>query len=193
MEVLARQLTEKIMLTGNVEDDKKEIIQYGLELCISTLILFFSIQVLSLVLFRKLDATIFTIFFVPLRLFSGGFHASTYLKCYWSSLIIFSVTAVGAERFPVQNIVIKISAIMLGFILVYNKAPHINKNHPISERMVQINRKRLKIAMIINILLFGIVTLWNEHYGMMAFYTIIMVVLLFGLAESRLGSYLEKL
>ena len=41
MEVLARQLTEKIMLTGNVDDDKKEIIQYGLELCISTFILAF--------------------------------------------------------------------------------------------------------------------------------------------------------
>lgn len=193
MEVLARQLTEKIMLTGNVEDDKKEIIQYGLELCISTLILVFSIQVLSLVFFHKLDGIIFMIFFVPIRLFSGGFHASTYLKCYCSSLVVFSVTAVAAERFLIQNTVIKVSVIILGFIFVYGRAPHINKNHPISERMVQINRKRLKISMIINVLLFGIVFLYNKHYGMMAFYTIVTVVLLFGLAESRLGSYLEKL
>lgn len=193
MEALARRLTEKIILTGNVDDDKKEIIQYGLELCISTLILIFSIEVLSIVLFHKLDGIIFMIFFVPIRLFSGGFHASTYLKCYCSSLIIFSVAAVAAETFLIQNTVIKISVIILGFIFVYGRAPHINKNHPLSERMVQSNRKRLKISMIISVLLFGIVFLYNKHYGMMAFYTIVTVVLLFGLAESHLGRCLEKL
>lgn len=193
MEVLARQLTEKIMLTVSMDENKKEVIQYGMELCMSTLILIFSIELLSLVLFRKLDGIVFMVFFIPIRLFSGGFHASTYLKCYCSSLMVFSITAVAAEKIPVQNAVINISVIILGFIFVYGRAPHINKNHPISERMVQINRKRLKISMIINVLLFGIVFLYNKHYGMMAFYTIVMVVLLFGLAESRLGGYLEKL
>ncbi len=193
MEVLARQLTEKIMLTGNVDDHKKEIIQYALELCISTIILIFSIQLLSFILFRKLDGMIFILFFVPIRLFSGGFHASTYLKCYFSSLAMFSVIAVAAERLLIQNTVLKISVIILGFVFVYCRAPHINKNHPISERMVQINRKRLRITMIFIVPLFEIVFLWNKHYGMIAFYAIVMAVLLFALAESRLGSYLEKL
>ncbi len=193
MEALARQLTEKIVLTGNVDKDKREIIQYGLELCISTLILIFSIAVLSLTFFHKLDAVVFLAFFVPVRLFSGGFHASTYLKCYCCSLIVFGVIVMGAEKFPIENIGIKISAIILAFIFLYGRAPHINKNHPISERMVQKNRKRLKIVMLMDLLLFVAVSLWNQHYGMMAFYSILMAVLLFGLAESPIGNYLENL
>lgn len=193
METLARQLTEKIILTGNVDKEKSEIIQYGLEICISTLILIFSIAVLSLSFFHKLDVIVFFAFFVPIRLFSGGFHASTYLKCYWCSLIVFGVIEIATEKFPIENIGIKISVIILAFIFLYGRAPHINKNHPISERMAQKNRKRLKIAMLMDLLLFVPVSMWNQHYGMMAFYTILMAVLLFGLAESPIGNYLENL
>lgn len=54
----------------------------SLELIISTVVGLTSILLISYLLFELKSGLIFIIMFVPLRLFTGGYHAKTYGKCF---------------------------------------------------------------------------------------------------------------
>ncbi len=71
-------------LLQKIKEDKQEqdVYTYGFELIISTIIFFVSIIVISAILSSPISGLVFLITFVPLRLFTGGYHADTYSRCF---------------------------------------------------------------------------------------------------------------
>lgn len=69
----------------------REVYVYGLELIISTLAGVLSILVVSIMLSDIMAGLVFLLSFVPLRLFAGGYHASTYWKCFLISNVTYIV------------------------------------------------------------------------------------------------------
>ena len=64
-----------------IDDDHKEIYEYGLELCVSTLIGVLVTVSLGLLLDTLLETLTFYIVFCFTRFFCGGFHARCYFTC----------------------------------------------------------------------------------------------------------------
>lgn len=64
-----------------IKASHQRIIAYGLTLMISTILNIMLIVFLGFFLNRLSDALVFLVVFIVLRQFSGGYHASTYLKC----------------------------------------------------------------------------------------------------------------
>lgn len=82
---LAQGLLRKV---GNTEYDV-EVYTYGFELIISTFLGLISIVLVSLIQFDLKTGLLFIYIFVPLRLFTGGYHAKTYGKCFVLSNLSF--------------------------------------------------------------------------------------------------------
>lgn len=183
MEKIARRLAEYFVSTGKLPEEKKEIIRYGLEICISTLVVMISILAISIGMFQILDGLVFMIFFTSVRLLSGGYHASTYAGCYFSSLAVFLSVALCAEFLPVNSFWIQGSILVGCYAWIYSKAPHINPNHPLSEETKRKNKKKLAYVMLGNLCLFCVISHLSQHYGTVAFYTTVLVGLTFWIAE----------
>lgn len=138
---LSAKLARK--LADHTEAEKEDIYIYGLELIISTIIEFTSILFVSGLLLELKSCLIFIIMFVPLRLYTGGYHAKTYKKCfvisnlsYWIILILKYMTW---KNTP--------SGIWIGLLIIAScyiaiKAPVINQAQPISEYK-QMRSKRI--------------------------------------------------
>ena len=77
---VACKLAKKIVECSDT--DKEEIYIYGLELIISTFFGLSSILLISCLLFCFTSGLVFISVFVPLRLFTGGYHAENYGKCF---------------------------------------------------------------------------------------------------------------
>lgn len=176
METIAEQLTQRLVLSGKIKESKQDIIRYGFEISISTLLIFVSILILSILFFENYDGIVFTLFFASVRVFSGGLHASTYYRCYILSLSVFCFIAIGAAIFPIYSVCLKMAVILLCYSYIYAKTPRINKNHPISERIAARCKVRVKNITRINFLLILLLSLLNEHYSSVAVYTTIAVV-----------------
>lgn len=99
---VAYKIAKKIVECSDA--DKEEIYIYGLELIISTFFGLVSILLISCLLSRFTSGLVFISVFVPLRLFTGGFHAATYTRCFVISnisyLLILFVRDITLEIFP---------------------------------------------------------------------------------------------
>lgn len=125
---LAKKLVE------HSEDEKEDVYLYGLELIISTVVGLTSILLISYLLFELKSGLIFIIMFVPLRLFTGGYHAKTYGKCFVISNCAY-LTILVLKYIMWDNIP---SGIWIGLLVIAScyiaaNAPVINQAQPISE------------------------------------------------------------
>lgn len=119
----------------------KEIYVYGFELTFSTL---FSLSVIFLVsaLIGHIEyALFFVLFFVLTRFFSGGFHASTYAKCFIVTNLCFLSTIALTELVLflkaawLMPIIFSVSA-----FLIFVFSPVKNEDHPCTEATYQKNK-----------------------------------------------------
>lgn len=156
-----------------------EIYQYGVEQIISTLTSVLTIIIMGLLSGNVLLAIIFLIFFIPLRIFTGGHHEDSYLRCYLSFIFIFIV-----EVFIVNtNVLSNYSSIaqiltIISIIIISILSPVEHKNKPLAKH----TRKKHKItAVTIVIIEFGIAFLllnYNEKLFYAAIISIVIVALL---------------
>lgn len=79
MKTICRYISEVL----NLDYETYQVMYYGMFVCVTNLASILSVIIIGALL-RELENTIiFLIGFMPLRLFVGGYHASTPLKCYW--------------------------------------------------------------------------------------------------------------
>lgn len=134
-----------------ITETRKPIYVYGFELILSTLSSMVSILLLSALLSKFLTAVLFILIFYGFRFFCGGYHAKSYVRCFFSTNITYMCTfllATGLEYLNhglVQTILLLISVTI---VIIF--APIKNEEHPISEAA---NKKNRKIALSLTLLL----------------------------------------
>ncbi|MBV7273886.1 accessory gene regulator B family protein [Clostridium sp. PL3] len=84
------------------------------------------------------------IFFCPIRLFTGGYHAKTYWGCFFISFVIFSLIIV-IGKYISFNTTILIAALIISFILVCIYSPVDNINKRIKSKETRMKLKRFSI------------------------------------------------
>ena len=116
----------------NTKDDQ-EYYQYGVEITISSLLNIILIIGLGIILHKFLFALVFLMIFISLRQLTGGFHASSYLKCNISMCIVFLFDIYTNELFyNNKTLLLFISHLLLSSIIILKCCPieHINKPIP---------------------------------------------------------------
>ena len=134
-----------------------EVYIYGLELIISSLIGESIVLILGLILGRLIETIIFIVLIKFIRIYSGGFHAKTYIVCNIVFIISYSVSLFVsrclANISPDIIFIIMIATILVTVLAMAIMAPIENVNKPISlER-----RKVLKIKAIVAALTTGFI------------------------------------
>ena len=85
------------------------------------------------------------IFFCPIRLFSGGYHAKTYWGCFFISFFVFWIIVISG-KYSIINSIVVISLLIISFILIciFSPVDNINKRIKSEKR-----RKNLKYSSIL--------------------------------------------
>lgn len=160
-----------------ISEDAQDVYKYGVEIIISSLIGFIIVVLVGIIFKALLQAMIFYVIFVALRSMTGGFHATTYLRCN----IIFSLVSLFTILFSkaASEIQLSVEIITLFFLpavaIFLWLAPVENPNKPIEEK------KRIYwklIAVIVSVLLYilSIFLYINQHIFESAVVTITVFV-----------------
>lgn len=177
----SRYIVNYLIRSEVVEDSKnaKEYYQYGVEITVSSiisLVLIFSIGVLTSSLF---EVFIFVLSLIPIRQFTGGYHANTYLKCNLWMCILCSLTIfiyhITKEVINVYGL-ISITIIPIIIIAIFSPIENSNKQIPFEKR------PKLKLTSIIIALLSGLVgnilIALTYQFGLIVLYTLLLVAVL---------------
>lgn len=104
LEKLAHALTEKAIETGAVQRGEEELYLFAYQSLLSRIVTWASFLLIG-ALFRQLaGAVVYMVFFIPLRIYAGGYHERNYFRCYLTSVASFVVTVLlcplAAEYLP---------------------------------------------------------------------------------------------
>lgn len=172
-----------------IDPQLKSIYQYGVELLISSLISILLVLISGIVFFSILDSVLFLVVFIPIRLFSGGYHANTYLACNISMLFTFCGTALCSKIIPLSMHGICVVSIICLVVFLF-LCPVDNKHKPIS----QTQKKKCKVIsltlLIITIIICCLFYLVNMTYYNTILFTVVAITILVPIGKIK--NYIER-
>lgn len=174
---ISSRLADKLLAQKKFCHYDREVYIYGIELIISTLAGLISIIGISKLYSDTILGVVFIIFFVPLRLFTGGYHAKTYGKCYFVSMFSFGIL-LSIQHF-LWN---KISSVFWIFLLlaadfyITQNVPMINRNQEISPRKRQMSKIIARKIVFIEGLLILLLAIVDKRIMSMAVLSVWLVV-----------------
>lgn len=138
---LAEDITFLLIKNKIVEIEKREIYIYGLEVILLNGGLLITFLIISLLCGEMVNFLAYLIFFLPMRLFSGGYHAETSERCFILSTIMFGASIAVSKLIPllyISNTGKIIGAVSV--IVIFVLAPLINENNPLNQTQRRRNR-----------------------------------------------------
>jgi accessory gene regulator B len=172
---LSENITEYFFVNKIINNEEKEIYIYGLQLIFSTIIGITIILTLGLVLSRIEETVVFLFAFISIRMYSGGYHANTYLKCNLILIIIFSIFTLTVTFTPQSYInIVSIALILSTIYIILKYAPVENHN----KRMTSSQKRKNKKITIYLLSIFYIIGIAIHSVEIRLFYSIIVTLFL---------------
>ena len=151
---LITHVTECLVRDQIIENDEREIVEYGLESIWNTLLGLGIVFVIGGFLQCVWESLGLWVFLLPLRKSAGGYHANTKGKCLIISaiMIIIALICIMQEwRINIYTIILAIFSIVIGYI-----APVDTANKKLDNEEVRVYRKRTRYILLIEIILYFI-------------------------------------
>jgi accessory gene regulator B len=170
---LSENITDYFYLNNIINKEEKELYIYGLHLIISSIIGITIILTLGLIFNIFSNTFLFLISFISIRMYSGGYHAKSYIKCNITLITIYLIMFLIVNYTPTE--LICLSSILLSIITVFiilKFAPTDNKNKKLTPERKKTNKN---ITLII-LTIFYVLGLTIYKFNMQSFYTIVVTM-----------------
>lgn len=169
LNIFAQKLTSLLYGHSHLEDNRRSVYVYGFELLLSTTAAIISILIISTVFSCPLSGALFLLVFISLRLFSGGYHASTYGRCFLLTNFVYCLSAetakliivfIPSDTFGIFHIALTFTAAIPIVLL----SPVRNTKHPLSETRYNRNKLVARLVLLFWACLSFIMSLFLEGY-----------------------------
>ena len=165
LEILAEKITGCLEKHGLIESDQVEIYMYGMTLLISNTATLLATLLVGFI-FHVIDCfLVFLLFFIPLRIFSGGYHSSNYLRCFLTFMLLM-ISLVAILRNLPEGAVLPTILItsLISLFLIFKFSPVSHPNAPIRESDWFHFKRLSRIICIIEIIFIFFLSLLNGKY-----------------------------
>lgn len=129
MKGISGTIANTLWTQGIIQEEDIDTCRYGLDVFISSVLEIASILLIAAFIGNFIEAALLFIAFIPLRVYAGGYHADTKLKCYLISLGVYGVFTAIMNILP-QGLysVLSLSVAIFSLIMVLVAAPVVHKN-----------------------------------------------------------------
>ncbi len=142
MKKIAASLMSYIYKLGFIEEGELDTYIYGMDIFLSSLLEVVSIIVISLAFDNFVETVLFFLAFIPLRIFAGGYHADTRLRCYLISLVVYLVfTFILSLLNQSTYTIVAVIGIIVSIFSILLFAPVIHQNKKVNNYEIKNYRK----------------------------------------------------
>lgn len=125
----AKKIGDKLVAIQAIQLEDLDIYIFGLEQGMHLILNIGMFLSLGLFLKQIWESLFFMVFFIPLRRFSGGYHAKTRARCYISSFLMCLIILL-YTKYGILNLLIRIVVFSLFTLILFIFAPSTNIKNP---------------------------------------------------------------
>lgn len=140
-EKLSDKLTDSLISNGTITADDREIYYYGIHQGIILILNTVTTLLIGIISGMIWQSVVFMLGYIPLRSYTGGFHAKTTVRCYFSSIVLMTVVLL-VMRYIHFSMLIYGILIFISSTIILLLAPMDNHNKPLDEIERKVYRKR---------------------------------------------------
>ena len=142
MKNLSHNLSGMLVQNNIISADRAEQCQYGLELMLSSVVEILFVIVLSAFYGNFVQTLVFFVGFIPLRIYAGGYHADTRLRCFLILVAIYILFTVLLHILPVEIYqYIIYGATIFTIIIAFIMAPLVHDRKTMNDKEIKTFRK----------------------------------------------------
>lgn len=143
-----KKLSQKVAKQCNQlgAQQSEAVLAFGLELIIITAVGIGMIIITSLILGHPWLWLPFLAGFAPIRKFAGGFHASTHIRCYIISTLVFLCCALASIYLSFSNLTL-IAISIITWLIVFVLSPVAANNKPL-KKMQRIRNRKISLLIV---------------------------------------------
>lgn len=188
LDSLSIYFTDRLIGCSARDSDRYAILEYGFKQIIANVLWIVSTTILGLIFFNWQFLVAFILYFVPLRLFAGGYHCNTYAACFIVTNLIFIAVCVCSRLVILSGLAYLDVFILIGSVLyIFAYAPAPNPKHPISKKKLKRNRlitREILITLLVLVMLEGIV-IKSDVILTVASFSVFAVAILMGIEQIK--------
>lgn len=173
-----------LLIKNKIADiEQRDIYIYGLEVILLNAVLMIVFFIISLLCGEMLNFLAYILFFIPIRTFSGGYHAETSERCFILSTIMYGVSIAVLKCLPMLHTSsLWRSAGIISILIILTFSPLINKNNPLNEKQKKRNRIIVCLLLIFDLAFFILSCKYTSFFAANELFFIILdaVLLLIG-------------
>lgn len=133
MKNISGTIADALWTQGIIQKDEVAACKYGIDIFISSFLEIASILLIAAVLGNFFETVLLFLAFIPLRVYAGGYHADTKLKCYIISLMMYAIAYVIAAVLPSETYLFaNVFGTLFSLFTVLIKAPIIHRNKTVN-------------------------------------------------------------
>lgn len=161
-EYIAESLVFILIKYKKVDIADRDIYIYGLEVILLNGLLMISFLIMSIWFDMLFHFGAFIIFFVPLRVFVGGYHAKHSETCFIMSNVMYLVSlAIVKNSESLHRNTALIILTILALIIMFVWSPVKNKNRPLADYQYKRNKKITFVMIVIDFALLLVLLKYN--------------------------------
>lgn len=159
---IAESLVFLLIKYKRLDIEDREIYIYGLEVILLNGLLLISFLIMSIwydLIFHFIG---FLIFFLPLRIFTGGYHSKRSETCFIISNAMYLLTLVIVKNYlGLHNNINMVIVTLVSLIIMYIWSPVKNQNRPLADYQYERNKKITFVIIVIDFALLLVLLKFN--------------------------------
>ena len=134
-------ITKALASHGKIEEEDVALCRYGVKQLLTILLNWMTTLAIGLIFDMVWESILFTLMYIPLRSYAGGFHAKTPLRCYFYSIVM-TVAVLVLLRYAPHSIGYDVTGYLISSIVLWCFAPVEDANKPLDEIEKKVYRRR---------------------------------------------------
>ena len=152
---LAVDIAFLLIVNKIVDIQQRDIYVYALEVILLNGSLLIVFLITSLLCGEMINFLAYFLFFLPLRLFSGGYHAEKSESCFVLSTIMYGISIAVTKFFPLLYLNWKwITAGVISVVVILVLSPMVNENNPLTKAQQKRNRIIVCVLLAVDLIVF---------------------------------------
>ena len=134
MKSISGNIADMLWSQGIIQKNDIDKCKYGIDIFLSSFIEILSILLIAIFMKAFLETVLLFVAFIPLRVYAGGYHADTKLKCYLISLGMYGIFYTIMKFVPCNTYqIINLFCTVFSTVIVVLNAPVIHFNKTIND------------------------------------------------------------